>query len=166
MTEHEPDVEPQPEPDVEDRRGDEPPSRRGRWLLRSALAVLLLLALAAGVLGGLARDAAQDDAARRTALAAAETAAIEVLSYDYRRIDDDVAEGKALATGRFLEQYDQATADLVEQARTGQVVVTAAVQAASVQSADDDRVVTLLFVDQTTERAGLEQPRLDRKAHV
>ena len=132
--------------------------------MRRVVLVLATLALvvAAAVLALEVREQQQVEQAREDALAVAEGSAVEVLSYDHRRLDEDVAEAERLSTGRFLEQYRAATRDLAEQARAGSVVVTARVPSASVQTASADEVVVLLFVDQTTERADLAEPRLDQ----
>lgn len=131
---------------------------------RTVLVVVVTLALvvAAVVLALQLRERLQAEQAREDALAVAEGSVVEVLSYDHRRLDADVAEAERLSTGRFLEQYRSATRDLAEQARAGSVVVTARVPSASVQAATPDEVVVLLFVDQTTERADLPEPRVDQ----
>ena len=128
------------------------------------LLALVMLALLVAV-GGLAREVRADDAeqrAPRQALAAAEEAARAVLSYDHRTVEEDVTAAQESATGTFLEEYRASTAELAEQAKAGQAVVDARVQAASVVSGGRDRVVVLLFVDQRTTRKDLPEPRVDQ----
>jgi Mce-associated membrane protein len=132
---------------------------RGVRLLAGLLVVLLGTA---AVLGWQVREQRAVERARGEALQVARSTAVVVLSYDHRRLAEDVAEAEELSTGEFLEQYRAATSGLVDQAEAGQVVVTASVQAASVQDAEADRVEVLLFVDQTTRRQGLEEPRTDQ----
>lgn len=121
-----------------------------------------VLVVGAGVLAWTVRGDRAAEQARDDALEAARLAAVEVLSYDHRRIGEDIEEAERLGTGEFLEQYQAATEDLVEQAEAGAVVVRTTVQGASVQSASADRVEVLLFVDQTTTRTGLEEPRVEQ----
>lgn len=129
---------------------------------------LALLLVALGLLAGAVALGLQVRAhealerAGQDALAAGEAAAAAVLSYDHRTVDQDVAAAQELATGRFLAEYRATTTDLAEQARSGQAVVTATVHAASVVSAATDRVVVLLFADQTTARKDLPEPRVDQ----
>ncbi|HWH29955.1 MAG TPA: hypothetical protein VNU26_13535 [Mycobacteriales bacterium] len=144
--------EPAPPPD------EVPPSR----LLMSLAAIAAVLLVAAAVLGWVVRQDRTEEQAREDALEAAQLAAVEVLSYDHRRIEEDIEQAERLGTGEFLEQYRAATEGLAGQAAAGEVVVTTTVQGASVQSASRDRVEVLLFVDQTTVRTGLEQPRVEQ----
>jgi Mce-associated membrane protein len=137
------------------------PPRRDRLLL-GLVAVALLLLVAVGVLGWQVQQSRDVEEARETARAAAQNAVVAVLSYDHRTMADDVAEAERLSTGAFLEQYRSATTGLSEQAEAGQVVVTARVVHASVQDVTDGRVAVLLFVDQTTDRADLEEPRVEQ----
>ena len=136
---------------------EEPGARRGR-LLPVLLVLSLVLVAAAGVLAGAVWEQRSVERAREQALEVAQDTAEEVLSYDHRRMADDIAEAEAVSTGRLLEQYRDATEGLVEQAEEGSAVVRADVQTASVESASQDRVSVLLFVDQTTVREGLAEP--------
>ena len=64
-------------------------------------------------------------------------------------------------TESFAEEYDDTVALVREDAVERESVVTAQVVAASVVRAEGDRVEALLFVNQTTEAADLEEPRVD-----
>lgn len=139
---------------------DAPPGPSRLLLALGALAAVLLLGT--GVLAWVVREQRAAEQARDEALEAARLAAVEVLSYDHRRIEEDIEEARRLGTGEFLEQYESATEGLVEQAEAGQVVVRTTVQGASVQEATPERVEVLLFVDQTTTRSGLEEPRVEQ----
>lgn len=140
---------------------EERPGRPSRLVVGLA-ALAAVLVVGAGVLAWTVRGDRAAEQARDDALEAARLAAVEVLSYDHRRIDEDIEEAERLGTGEFLEQYQAATEGLVEQAEAGAVVVRTTVQGASVQSASADRVEVLLFVDQTTTRTGLEEPRVEQ----
>ena len=129
---------------------------------RVLLVVLALLLAAAGVLGLLSVQAERTQDALDEAVAVAERAAAAVLSYDHRTVERDVRAARAYATGAFLDEYRSATADLAEQAERGKVVVDARVLSAGVVDGDEDRVVVLVFADQSTTRTDAPEPRLDQ----
>lgn len=149
---------------TDDEPDGEVPAARARpsRLVLGLAGLAAVLLVAAAVLAWVVRQDRLEEQARDDALEAAERAAVEVLSYDHRRIEQDVEEAERLGTGEFLEQYRAATQGLAEQAGAGEVVVSTTVQGTSVQSASRDRVEVLLFVDQTTRRTGLEQPRVEQ----
>ena len=132
--------------------------------MKRALAVSALVGLlaVAGLLGLQTVQAAEVHAARDDALDVAERAAAVVLSYDHRTVERDVQAGMAYATGEFLDEYRAATADLAAQAKRGQVVVAARVLSSAVVEGDEERVVVLLFADQSTTRADAPESRLDQ----
>lgn len=144
--------------------GQEPPPapQRASRLLVALAALAAVLVVGTGVLAWLVRADRAVEQAREDGLEAAQAAAVELLSYDHRRIEEDIEEAERLGTGEFLEQYQAATEGLVEQAESGSVVVRTTVQAASVQSASAERVEVLLFVDQTTTRTDLPEPRVEQ----
>ncbi|MQA84389.1 MAG: hypothetical protein GEV03_07150 [Streptosporangiales bacterium] len=129
------------------------------------VAVVLALALAAGVLA-LFFESRRLDAlaqARTDALSAARSHATEILSYDYRTLEEDIARAKADTTGEFRQQYTKtASAALTPTATEQKAVVEAQVRGASVVSAGRDQVVVLLFVNQAREREGDSQVKLDQ----
>lgn len=132
-------------------------------MLVVALLVVLVLAATAGLLWF--RQAAEQrvEAARGQAQAAAESAAVTVLSYDYRRLDRDFARAKDLLTGPFADDYATTTESVVRpSAEEVKAVVTAEVAASSVVRAPSDRrVVVLLFVNQTTTSTRVDGPKID-----
>jgi Mce-associated membrane protein len=146
-------------------------SSRPRWLyvVGGGLAVIALVAaVVAGVLAVRLADADPNDPpdplskTRSDALAAARSHAQEILSYDHRTLDADFAKAEAALTGKFKRDYTRTTSTVVRpSAEQYKVVVKADVTAASVVRADDHRVVTLLFVDQTTTSTRLEGPKVD-----
>ena len=129
---------------------------------RVLVVVLAALLATAGFLGlrSVQADGAQD--ARDDAVAGAERATAAVLSYDHRTVERDIAEGQGHATGDFLDEYRAATADLAEQAERGQVVVAARVLSTAVVEGGEERVVVLVFADQSTTRKDAPEPRLDQ----
>lgn len=156
------------EPDAEPAEVTEKPAGTGLldgtvgpWPL-VALSLLALL-LAAGV-AYLAADLSSRNAADRaevTGRDAAVTHVERILSYDHESFDEGTAEAKRLMTEGFAREYDDTVALVQEDAVDRESVVTAEVVAASVVSATEDRVEALLFVNQTTEAADLEEPRVD-----
>ena len=140
-----------------------PPASRRRWLL-----VVLAVLAAASVTAAswlVALDAQQQgvDRARTQALQAARTDAELVLSYDHRRLDEDFAAALAVSTGDFATQYRRTSENAVRSLATDtQAVVAAKVAAAGVVEASADRVVVLLFVNQTTTSNRLTTPETDQ----
>jgi Mce-associated membrane protein len=138
-------------------------SRRRRLLL-GALAVVTALAVAAVVLLAVAdrRAAAVSDA--RTAATQAATAAAElVLGYDHADLDQSFSRALEVTTGEFREEYRRTSEDVVRQvAGDTRAVVRADVVASGVVSATAERVVVLLFVNQTTTSNRLDGPRTDQ----
>jgi Mce-associated membrane protein len=137
-------------------------SRRRRLLL-GALAVVTALAVAAVVLLAVAdrRAAAVSDA--RTAATQAATAAAElVLGYDHADLDQSFSRALEVTTGEFREEYRRTSEDVVRQvAGDTRAVVRADVVASGVVSATAERVVVLLFVNQTTRSTQVSGSRLD-----
>ncbi|GAA3121076.1 hypothetical protein GCM10010466_10000 [Planomonospora alba] len=136
-----------------------------RWvflLVAGALAaVALALAVAVGVmLADLGRLRADEEAGRQ-ALAAARSVAPDMLSYDYRTIEQDLARAAGYATGELTEHYRRLSATLAPSARRQRTVQSATVAGAAVESAGPDRAEVLLFVNMSTSRtpSGEEAPR-------
>jgi Mce-associated membrane protein len=130
--------------------------------------LVLLLVVGVAVLAAQAvrfqRDAARlsaGGAAGAEAVAAARAYVPDLLSYDYRTIDDDLARAAGHATGPLASHYRQLAATLVPRAREEQKVQQAVVAAAGVESATPDAVRVLVFVNMTTTRAqsGKDLPR-------
>lgn len=156
--------------DQDESAGPADPAVRRR-LLTAILAVLLVAGLvAAAVLGWQYREARRTESARTDALAAARKAAPVVLSYDYRRLDQDFAKARTHLTGDFREKYGKTTKTVVAPtARKYRGVVKATIAApasggtpsASVVTASPDEVVVLLFVNQVTQSTQVSGSRVD-----
>ena len=142
-------------------------ARAGRLPLRwriTSMAVLGVLAAAAAVSAVLLGMAAHHDAATSRAGSAAQKAAAadirQILSYDYRRLNADLATATSDTTGEFRQQFGILAGQMIGPAATQQQTVTkASVPNASVVSATTDRVVVLAFVDQTTTSKAHPQPQ-------
>ncbi len=138
------------------------PATRLDPLLLVAGVVVAVLLVTAGLLTVRARTADRVEQARTEATAAAEATAVDVLSYDYRHLDRDFARAKAGLTGSFVDDYAKTTRTVVRPTATEvRAVVKADVAASSVVRADPNRVVVLLFVNQTTTSTRLDAPKVD-----
>ena len=140
------------------------PARRrpGGLLPLVAVAVVVALAVTAALLVVRVRAEGRAEAARGDAVAAAEEAAVALLSYDHRHLGRDFRAARDVLTGSFAADYAQTTRKVVRPtAREVKAVVTADVVASSVVRAEGDRVVVLLFVDQTTTSTRLDGPKVD-----
>ncbi|MGN6332426.1 MAG: hypothetical protein ACTHOD_12360, partial [Motilibacteraceae bacterium] len=125
-------------------------------------ALALLAVAAAGLLWTQVRADQGAETARTAALSAAVSAAPVVLGYDSAHLDQDFAAAEQRLTGTFKAQYAKTTATVVKPTATQvKAKVSADVVAASVVSARPDRVVVLLFVDQTTTSTKVQGPRRD-----
>lgn len=140
--------------------------RRGPRVPGPVLVVLVLLCVVAAVLDVLVllkyQDRSDSEDARKDAVTAAKTAVTQILSYDYRTLDKDIAAAKANATGAFLTEYTSTSGRLLSQAKQLKAVVQASVAGTSVVSASAKRVVVLAFVDQATVKSGDKQTRIDQ----
>jgi Mce-associated membrane protein len=138
------------------------PRRPSDLLVLVALAVVVALAVTAGLLVLRARGEDRVEEARRAAQAAGERHAVTLLSYDHRHLDRDFARAADVLTGSFADDYAETTEEVVRPtALEVKAVVTAEVVSSSVVRADENRVVLLLFVDQTTTSTRLEGPKVD-----
>ncbi|MET9018641.1 hypothetical protein ABZV93_01535 [Actinopolymorpha sp. NPDC004070] len=137
-------------------------ARRRTWPVAVLAGAVTLVLAATAVLGYRAKVADEVDSARTGASGAARTAAQVVLGYDYRHLDADFGRSLALLTGGFRDKYTQTATSLVRPtAAQTHAVVVAEVRSVSVVSATPDRVVTLLFVNQTTTSNRTAEPRTD-----
>jgi Mce-associated membrane protein len=123
---------------------------------------LVVALLACAALGYRAHAAGQVETARSEGLAAARSAAPVFMAYDFHHLDRDFARARRLLTGEFRKEYSTTTQQVVKPTATKtRAVVVAEVRASSVVSATPDRVVALLFVNQTTTSNRAKEPRTD-----
>lgn len=143
-------------------RSDKPASR-SVLLLRLLIALAVVAAFVVGCIGVWNWKQAHDlTSARANALAAARKDAVIIASYDYRELDAYFAAVGKISTGEFSKQYGKANTDLRKLIRATKAVVKAKVLNAAIESATEDRVTVLLFVDQTVRNAALSGPAMDR----
>lgn len=127
------------------------------WAL-AALAVVTALMLALTAYLFTQPTEAAVEGATGSARAAAERAAVPVLSYDYRTLDEDQQEAEDLLTADYRGDY----ADLFEVIRKNaeplETVVEVEVIASAVVRAGEERAEILLFVNRPTTNAQTKEP--------
>lgn len=135
------------------------------WAL-VALAVLAGLALTVAVVAGVrAPEPVSDkggvlvEESAEQARAAAVRAIVPVLSYDYRRLDEDAAAARSYMTAAYQDdKYDPLFSLIEDNAPGTQTVVGAQVVDSAVVRTGRDRVDVLLFVDRPTTNKQVSEP--------
>lgn len=89
-------------------------------------------------------------AAGTEAMAAARAVAPDLLSYNYRTIEQDLQRAGEHTTGELTRHYKDLSATLVTKAKDQKMIQQAAVAGAAVERAAADRVEVLLFVNMGT----------------
>lgn len=121
--------------------------------LRSGLAVLVVIILAAGVavLFYQYRQTEQTEQARTDAVAAASAQATAMLAYDFGGVDQQLASASDGLTGDFKDEYTKLVTDVIAPAaKEKSLTVQVTVQGTSVVSAEPDAATVLLFLNQIT----------------
>ena len=127
--------------------------------------LVLLLAMAAGLLKWKDSSIRNIDLARSQSVSAARDSAVAVLSFRSDTVDRDVAAARERLTGGFLDTYTQRTQqELIPNARERHVVATASAPLAASESVTQNHGVVLLFVTQTV-RIG-DAPQVDTGSSV
>ncbi len=123
-----------------------------RRLIPIVLAALVLAsAVAVALLGWQAIRAADAERTEAEALDTARISTGQVLSFDSKTIDADLARARALVSGAFAAQFDQRVNEVIMPAIRQQAITTKAeVVRSALIDARPERVEALLFVDQTT----------------
>jgi Mce-associated membrane protein len=112
--------------------------------------LVLLLAMAAGLLKWKDSSIRDIEFARSESVSAARDSTVAVLSFRSDTVDRDVAAARERLTGGFLDTYTQRTQqELIPNARQRRVIATASVPAAASESVTPNHAVVLLFVTQT-----------------
>jgi Mce-associated membrane protein len=127
------------------------------WLVRADDA-----GAASGLTTAASGDASVASAAvKDTVLDAASEGATRVYSYSWETLADDKADARALLTGDMLRQYDRTMAGVATSSRRDRTVVSADVVGAGLVTATTSHARVLVFVNQSTTRADLDEPMLD-----
>lgn len=130
-------------------------------LLAAWTVLLVLLGVLAAALGWQVHATNQDADAGETALKAAEKYTVELLSYKPSSVERQLSDASQHLTGQFREDFTKlATTVVVPAAKRDAITTQTEIMAKSVVSASEDRVVTLLFVNQTTSSKAATQPKL------
>lgn len=139
------------------------PGRRRRRIL-SALVVALFVALlsVSGFLGWQVWQNHQVAQAGQQAREAATSYAQVLTSIDSNKVDENFDQVLAGATGEFKDMYSQSSMQLRQLLIDNKASAHGVVVESAVQSAEKDRVVVLLFVDQSVTNSTVPDPRIDR----
>lgn len=130
-----------------------------RWI---AAAAVIGLGASTFLLYQRVEQASEVDSARQSAIEAARTRLPQLLSYDFHTLDRDLSGARAGTTGAFRDQFAELTTKVVAPAAQQQQIVTkTTVAGTSVVSADADRVVLLVFLDQVTQTKADPSSRID-----
>lgn len=134
-----------------------------RYLRRSVLPVLLVAAL--GVSGFLGWRQWQDhqlkvagEQAQQAAIAYAQV----LTSIDSNKVDDNFKQVLDGATGEFKDMYTQSSVKLRQLLIDNKATAHGVVVDSAIQSETTDKVVVLLFIDQTVTNTAAPDPRIDR----
>ncbi len=145
---------------------DEDPPGRSRLSLPlvPVLSVLLVLLLAAGAFLWLTRP---DTSAVRTgdyvgALQAARSGVVDMTSFDYLTLDDDIAQIKRVATGDLEKQAVDQLDSRRKAITDAQTVVNTEVVGAGVTRASDSEATVLLVIQSTQQSAASKQAQVVR----
>lgn len=132
-----------------------------RAVLITLLAVAVGLIAATTVMFLNLRSLRDSQTAGVEAMAAAKAVAPDLLSYNYRTIEQDLARAGEHTTGELTRHYKDLSATLVTKAKAQHMVQQAAVAGAAVERAATDRVEVLLFVNMGTvkEIPGKSEPQ-------
>jgi hypothetical protein len=134
-----------------------------RYLRRSALPAVLVAALAvSGFLGWRQWQDHQLKAAGAQAQQAAIAYAQVLTSIDSNKVDDNFKQVLDGATGEFKDMYTQSSVKLRQLLIDNKATAHGVVVDSAIQSESSDRVVVLLFIDQTVTNAAAPDPRIDR----
>ncbi|OBA64213.1 hypothetical protein A5647_03440 [Mycobacterium sp. 1100029.7] len=135
----------------------------GRYLRRSALPLLLVASLAVnGFLGWKQWQQHQVQEAGRQAQQAAIAYAQVLTSIDANKVDENFRQVLDGATGEFKDMYTQSSVQLRQLLIDNKASAHGVVVDSAVQSESTDKVVVLVFIDQTVANSQAPDPRIDR----
>ncbi|MEE3062515.1 MAG: DUF3329 domain-containing protein [Actinomycetota bacterium] len=146
--------------------GDKIPLRSrpwGHYLRRSALPLLLIASLAVnGLLGWTLWQEHQVKEAGQQAQQAAITYAQVLTSIDSNKVDENFRQVLDGATGEFKDMYTQSSVQLRQLLIDNKASAHGVVVDSAIQSASTNKVVVLVFIDQTVANSQSPDPRIDR----
>ncbi|MDG4663588.1 DUF3329 domain-containing protein [Mycobacterium sp. 236(2023)] len=149
-------AEADPEPETE--------SRRRRPRIVAILAALLIIGglATSGFLGWQLWQERQVARAGQEAQAAAVQYAQILTSIDSAKVDENFNQVLDGATGEFKDMYSESSMQLRQLLIDNKASAHGIVVDSAIQSASKDRVVVLLFVDQSVSNTAVPDPRIDR----
>lgn len=154
---------PDTDEDVADQlRPDSRKARRTNVVRRAAAALLAVVLAGAGYEGWLLFQHHQRDVAAAQALDAAKKYITTLTSVDTNAIDKNFADVLDGSTGEFKDMYTKSSAQLRQTLIDNKAAAHGSVIDAAVQSATDDKVDVVLFVDQSVSNGAAPAPQLDR----
>ncbi len=145
--------------------GAEPatPGRRRRRFLVGALAALAVAGFAtSGYLGWQLWHDRQVEQAAAQAQTAAVAYAQVLTSIDSDNVDENFAQVLDGSTGEFKDMYTKSSTQLRQLLIDNEASARGVVLESAVQSASENQVVVLLFVDQSVQNTSVPDPRIDR----
>ncbi len=138
-------------------------TRRGRGLVLALVLAVVVSLGAAGAFGVLWWSERAQAAQRGEVLALAERIAVDVTTYDYRKIDENFDRVVAQSTDKWAEVYrDKRAEQLADVIVEGKATSEGTVRDAGIAELTEDRAVVVAFVDQTITNVHTPQPRIDR----
>ena len=139
------------------------PGRRRRRFLVGALAALAVAGFAtSGYLGWQLWQDRQVEQAAAQAQTAAVAYAQVLTSIDSNNVDENFAQVLDGSTGEFKDMYTKSSTQLRQLLIDNEASARGVVLESAVQSASENQVVVLLFVDQSVQNASVPDPRIDR----
>ena len=134
-----------------------------RRLLVAAVALIFIAALAvSGVLGWMLWQEREVNRAGQHAQEAAVAYAQILTSIDSNKVDENFNQVLDGATGEFKDMYSQSSVQLRQLLIDNKASAHGVVVESAIQSASKDKVVVLLFVDQSVSNTNVPDPRIDR----
>lgn len=151
------------EPEAQSEPGEaEKPAWRRRVLVGVVVAVFIAALALSGFLGWKVWQADQLSQASKQAQDAAVSYAQILTSIDSNKVDENFNQVLAGATGEFKDMYSQSSMQLRQLLIDNKASAHGVVVESAVQSAGMDKVVVLLFVDQSVSNTTVPDPRIDR----
>ena len=139
------------------------PGRRRRRFLVGALAALAVAGFAtSGYLGWQLWQDRQVEQAAAQAQTAAVAYAQVLTSIDSDNVDENFAQVLDGSTGEFKDMYTKSSTQLRQLLIDNEASARGVVLESAVQSASENQVVVLLFVDQSVQNTSVPDPRIDR----
>ncbi len=150
--------------EVDTPSDDEQPGRRWpRRVIVGVLAALLVAALAtSGYLGFGFWQQREVNRAGQQAQEAAVAYAQVLTSIDSNKVDDNFNQVLDGATGEFKDMYSQSSMQLRQLLIDNKASARGVVIESAIQSQTKNKVVVLLFVDQSVSNTAVPDPRIDR----